>query len=255
METIYIQNVFMCKFNFIMTESEFNRAREELLENISELFLKYGLRSTSMDDNCSHLKISKKTLYQYFSNKDDLVEQIMMHRRNNYRTQKDIEELKQHNSVEIMLTIRDHIIRSFNSRMPANLFDLKKYHPDVYQRVNNKDQIFIQNLFNEVIDKGIRDGYFRSDINREIQVYLFVKQMSLIGEPEMISELKYPISTIVSTIVENIIRSFATPQGMHELEHLLYNKPHEKTTKPWKRTDLTFPGAMLFSWISGYKRV
>ena len=75
-------------------------------------------------------------------------------------------------------------------------------------------------------------GFFRSDINREIQVYLFVKQMSLIGEPEMISELKYPISTIVSTIVENIIRSFATPQGMHELEHLLYNKPHEKTTKP-----------------------
>lgn len=234
----------MCKFNFIMTESEFNRTREELLENISELFLKYGLRSTSMDDICSHLKISKKTLYQYFSNKDDLVEQIMMHRRNNYRTQKDIEELKQHNSVEIMLTIRDHIIRSFNSRMPANLFDLKKYHPDVYQRVNNKDQIFIQNLFNEVIDKGIRDGYFRSDINREIQVYLFVKQMSLIGEPEMISELKYPISTIVSTIVENIIRSFATPQGMHELEHLLYNKPHEKTTKPWKRTDLTFPGEL-----------
>lgn len=146
-----------------------------------------------MDDICSHLKISKKTLYQYFSNKDDLVEQIMMHRRNNYRTQKDIEELKQRNSVEIMLTIRDHIIRSFNSRMPANLFDLKKYHPDVYQRVNNKDQIFIQNLFNEVIDKGIRDGYFRSDINREIQVYLFVKQMSLIGEPEMISELKYPM--------------------------------------------------------------
>ena len=91
----------MCKFNFIMTESEFNRAREELLENISELFLKYGLRSTSMDDICSHLKISKKTLYQYFSNKDDLVEQIMMHRRNNYRTQKDIEELKQHNSVEL----------------------------------------------------------------------------------------------------------------------------------------------------------
>ena len=71
----------MCKFNFIMTESEFNRTREELLENISELFLKYGLRSTSMDDICSHLKISKKTLYQYFSNKDDLVEQIMMHRR------------------------------------------------------------------------------------------------------------------------------------------------------------------------------
>ena len=47
-----------------MTENEFYRTKEELLENISELFLKYGLRSTSMDDICSHLKISKKTLYQ-----------------------------------------------------------------------------------------------------------------------------------------------------------------------------------------------
>lgn len=45
--------------------------------------------------------------------------------------------------------------------------------------------------------------------------------MYLIGEPEMISELKYPVSMIVSTIVENIIRSFATPKGMYELEKLL----------------------------------
>ena len=64
-----------------------------------------------------------------------------------------------------------------------------------------------------MIDKGIRDGYFRSDINREIQVYLFVKQMSLIGEPEMISELKYPISTIVSTIVENLSAVSRLPKG------------------------------------------
>ena len=92
-----------------------------------------------MDDICSHLKISKKTLYQYFSNKDDLVEQIMMHRRNNYCTEGYRRTGNKYNSIEIMLMIDSYIIRSFNSRMPANLFDLKKYHPDVYQRVNNKD--------------------------------------------------------------------------------------------------------------------
>ena len=68
-----------------MTESEINRTKEELLENISELFLKYGLRSTSMDDICSHLKISKKTLYQHFSNKDDVVEQVLLYRRNSHQ--------------------------------------------------------------------------------------------------------------------------------------------------------------------------
>lgn len=207
-----------------MTENEINRTKEELLENISELFLKYGLRSTSMDDISSRLKISKKTLYQLFSNKDDLVEQVLLHRRENYRTQQHLTELRRHNAIEIMLSIRDHIIASLKSRMPANLFDLKKYHPDVYQRVNEKDQIFIHNLMNEVINKGIQDGYFRTNINREVQVYLFVKQMAFLGEPEMISEIKYPLDAVVSTIVENVIRSFATPKGMDELKKLL-NKP------------------------------
>lgn len=204
-----------------MTESESYRTKEELLENISDLFLKYGLRSTSMDDICSHLKISKKTLYQFFSNKDDVVEQVLLHRRDNNRTRKDIEKLKQHNSIQIMLSIRDHIIASLNSRMPANLFDLKKYHPDIYQRVNEKDQIFIHDLFIEVIDKGIEEGYFRADVNKEVQVYLFVKQMTFLGEPEMISDIKYPVNIIVTTIVENVIRSFATPKGIKELENLL----------------------------------
>lgn len=206
-----------------MTENEINRTKEELLENISELFLKYGLRSTSMDDICSHLKISKKTLYQFFSNKDDIVEQVMLHRRDNERAQKSIERLIQHNSVAIMLAIRDHIIEGFKSRMPANLFDLKKYHPEIYQRVNERDQKFIHHLFTDVINKGIREGYFRENINKDVQVYLFAKQMAFLSEPELLTDLKYPLETIVSTIVENIIRSFATQKGIIELEKMLNN--------------------------------
>ena len=214
-----------------MTESEFYRPKEELLENISELFLKYGLRSTSMDDICSHLKISKKTLYQLFSNKDDVVEQVLLHRRNSYRTQKHLTELWQHNAIQIMISIKDHIIASLNSRMPANLFDLKKYHPDIYQRVNQKDQIFIHNLLHEVINRGIEEGYFRADINKPVQVYLFVKQMAFLGEPEMISEIKYPLDIIVSTIVGNVIRSFATPKGIQEMEKLLNKQQKNSETE------------------------
>lgn len=212
-----------------MIENEISGNNEELLESISDLFLKYGLRSTSMEDICSHLKISKKTLYQVFCNKDDVVEQVMLHRRFNRRAQQDIEQLKKLNSIEIMLSMRDHIIASFNSRLPANQFDLKKYHPDVYQRINEQDQAFIHDLFHEMIDKGIRDGYFRKDINKDAQVYLFVKQMALLNEPENITDFKYPVEIIVSTIVENIIRSFITPLGMKELERLTLKHNNNQT--------------------------
>lgn len=203
--------------------------REELLENISELFLKYGLRSTSMDDICSHLKISKKTLYQYFTNKDDVAEQVSLHRRENHRAQKILEELKQHNAVEMMWLIKEHIVNDLSSRMPANLFDLKKYHPDVYKRINESEGKFIHSLLTELMERGINEEFFRKDIHIEVQVYLFVKQMSFLGEPEMISELKYPVEIIVSTIVENVIRSLITPKGARELEKLINNK--QKTKK------------------------
>ena len=206
-----------------MTGGESCASKEELLENISELFLKYGLRSPSMDDICSHLKISKKTLYQLFSNKDDVVEQVLLHQRNSNRNQRYLTELWQHNAIEIMVLIRDHIIAGLKSRRPANLFDLKKYHPDIYQRINQKDQMFIYNLLLEVMERGVCEGYFRADINRPVQVYLFVKQMIFLGEPEMISGIKYPLDVIVSTIVENMIRSFATPKGTDEMEKI-FNK-------------------------------
>lgn len=203
-----------------MTVNESKQLKEELLENISDLFLKYGLRSTSMEDICTHLKISKKTLYQLFSNKDDIVEQVMVYRRNNYHTQQQLKKLRQLDAIHMMLNIRDHIIENFNSRLPANLFDLKKYHPEVYKKANKIDQEAIQALFNEIINKGIQEGNFRSSINQEVQVYLFVKQMLILSEPELISEIKYPIATIVSTIVENTLRSFVTPQGQEILEEL-----------------------------------
>ncbi|MDY3034230.1 MAG: TetR/AcrR family transcriptional regulator [Odoribacter sp.] len=203
-----------------MTANESKQLKEELLENISDLFLKYGLRSTSMEDICTHLKISKKTLYQLFSNKDDIVEQVMVYRRNNYHTQQQLKKLRQLDAIHMMLNIRDHIIENFNSRLPANLFDLKKYHPEVYKKANKIDQESIQALFNEIINKGIQEGNFRSSINQEVQVYLFVKQMLILSEPELISEIKYPIATIVSTIVENTLRSFVTPQGQKILEEL-----------------------------------
>lgn len=203
-----------------MTENEIHHAKEELLENISDLFLKYGLRSTSMEDICSHLKISKKTLYQFFANKDDVVEQVMLHRRNNHRAQKDMEKMKSLDAVRMMLSIARHIIDDLKSRKPSNLFDLRKYHPEVYERVNERDHTFIHNLLNEIIDKGIRENLFRPDINREMQIYLFIKQMALLGEPEIITDMIYPMETVITTIVDNFIRSLATSKGIKELENI-----------------------------------
>ena len=67
--------------------------KEELVAAISGLFLTYGLRSTSMDDIAAHLKVSKKTLYQIFENKDDVVEQVVFYRFEKRREENAPDEL------------------------------------------------------------------------------------------------------------------------------------------------------------------
>ena len=195
-----------------MIEKENSQVKEDMIEDISDLFLKYGLRSTSMEDICTHLKISKKTLYQFFANKDDVVEQVMLQRRNNRRVKEDIENLLQQNALEALLLIRDHVISDYSSRLPANMFDIKKYHPEVYEKILQLDVEFSYTTLRKLLNNGIKSGYFRKDLHLDIQIYLFTKQMSFLGEPEMISSIQYPMNDIISTIMENFIRSISTPK-------------------------------------------
>lgn len=204
-------------------EKENSQVKEDLIEGISDLFLKYGLRSTSMEDICSHLKISKKTLYQFFANKDDVVEQVMLHRRNNQRVKEDIEKLLQKNALEALLLIRDHVVSDYSSRLPANMFDIKKYHPEVYERILELDTEFSYVTLRKLLNNGIKSGYFRKDLYLDVQIYLFTKQMSFLGEPEMISSIQYPMDIIISTIMDNFIRSISTPEGIKELEKRVKN--------------------------------
>ena len=108
------------------------KQKRELIAAISDLFLRFGLRSTSMDDIANHLKISKKTLYQQFANKDDVVEQVMLYRRDEKIKNTDVNQLAKKNPIVVMSEIRDFMVSDLGSRLPAKHFDLRKYHPAVY---------------------------------------------------------------------------------------------------------------------------
>lgn len=200
--------------------NENNQYKEKLLESISELFLTYGLRSTSMDDICTHLKISKKTLYQIFENKDDVVVQVMRYRGEARLRETNMQELMQMNPVHVLYGIKKHIINDLSSRLPANFFDMKKYHPEVDKKISAEDCRFVTGLLTAILSNGMEEGYFQKDLNMEVQIHLFSKQMSILSEPESISTRKYSIPVVISTIVDNFIRAISTGKGIIEFERL-----------------------------------
>ena len=189
------------------------KQKRELIAAISDLFLRFGLRSTSMDDIANHLKISKKTLYQQFANKDDVVEQVMLYRRDEKIKNTDVNQLAKKNPIVVMSEIRDFMVSDLGSRLPANQFDIRKYHPAVYERVAKQEEESTKKFLVALLDNGIKQELFRKDIDKELQLYL-------LKDPEITSKLEYPISVIISTIFINFIYAISTEKGLKEFERL-----------------------------------
>ncbi|MCM1168948.1 MAG: TetR/AcrR family transcriptional regulator [Bacteroides sp.] len=209
------------------------RPDPQMLEQISDLFLKYGLRSTSMDDICRHLNISKKTLYQYFENKEQLVEAVFMMRHQDFDFEHIRQKIRPVPAIQILFGTVDHFLQSQQSLLPANMFDLKKYHPVVFEKLARHIEIFIWKFYTLVFKKGQDEGIFRTDIDRDIQIWLFGEQFGILRDPEKRDSFKFPLKDIVYTVTENFIRSVATEKGIGDLEKFkktpAFHKKNERT--------------------------
>ena len=202
-----------------LIESDINK--EEILENISEIFIRYGIRSSSMDDIARYLKMSKKTLYSMFENKNDVVDQVIQHR-------KSVKDLYFDNLNTATIEPISYMYRQFNDAIEKfttlaasnNIYDIKKYYPELYrkhfQEVSQKSIQALHSFF----EKGISDGVFRKEINKELQGYLFSMQFLSLADFE-INHSGHDVKEVVTTIMENFIRSIATPKGIVQLEELV----------------------------------
>lgn len=187
---------------------------------ISGLFLTYGLRSTSMDDIAAHLKVSKKTLYQIFENKDDVVEQVVFYRFEKRREENAPDELLRMSPVQFLYNIKRHILADLNTQLPANYFDVKKYHPEVYGKILREESKFMETIMAAVLNRGVAEGFLRSDTDMKLQTYLLTKQFSFFKEQELANVMEYPKADMVSVIIDNFILALATEKGRDEFEKI-----------------------------------
>lgn len=141
---------------------------KNLVEKVSELYMRYGIKSVTMDDVARHLGISKKTLYLYVKDKKELVElSVNHHLEKNIEAEKNLRDKKLSAIDELLEVYRfaGEMIKDVN---PSYQYDLQKYYPYLCDRFN---QFKRENLF-EIIKgnliRGISEGVYRKEINVEI---------------------------------------------------------------------------------------
>lgn len=191
---------------------------EEVLQTILRqaltLFSQYGLRNVSMDDIAKQLGMSKKTIYQYVEDKDDLVQKSFSLELSTAREKVENIIENHDNALEAVIQITMMSIKKFKEINPVAIFELQKYFPQVWVLMaKHKEECTFPNV-EKVLQKGIEQGYFRKEMNASIVSRLHSETIRIILDPNNFPPEHYNLSETHLEAQDLFIRSIVTQQGL-----------------------------------------
>lgn len=197
--------------------------KENILEASYMLFHRYGIRSVSMDDIARELTISKKTIYQYFKDKDDLVSTVTTKHMDMERREMEEIEKSSLDAIDELAKISLCFRKNLKDINPSLLFDLKKYHRkawDIWMGFKNE---FIKNNIVGNLNKGIKDGFFRKEIDVEALAIFRVEQIQMTFDDNIYPKDKFELTGLQMQLFEHFVYGILTDKGRN-----LYKEYQEK---------------------------
>ena len=191
---------------------------EKILYKAFELFKRFGIRSVTMDEIAGQCGVSKKTVYHFFEDKDTLVESIMNDFINKSQNNCNKQQLQSDNAIEEIFLSMDMIQQMIEGVNPALLNDLRKYHNAAYAKLEKHKEDFIHGFVKKNIERGIEEGYYRSDIKMDIITPFYLHSLSLPIEYDIFPKSKYTIADLDAEITLFLLYGLANANGFKLIE-------------------------------------
>ncbi|NUM31140.1 MAG: TetR/AcrR family transcriptional regulator [Bacteroidetes bacterium] len=186
---------------------------EKIIEGCEKLFRRYGIKSLSMDDIARELGMSKKTIYQYVTDKNDLVKKTFSSVLSCNEEKCNLLDKVAKNPVEEMLILTREVSQQMKGINSSVFYDMQKYHPEAWQMFNDFINSFVYNRVKINLQNGIEQGFYRTDINTEILSRIYITMMNLITDHERFGEQEYDFSTIYNEIIKYHFNAICTDKG------------------------------------------
>ena len=192
-----------------------------ILKKASELFIKYGFKNVTMDEIANDLGISKKTIYVYYENKSELVEAVIKYLFNEIKI--IIEEIKNQNlnPIEESFKTFSTVSQLLQDEKISIEFQLKKYFPDVYERINCEKSEILQNTITDNLTRGINEGVYRISIDVDFISRYFLTTISSFKNYDYFEMDEVDLISGMKLILELYFRSIVTEKGLIYLEKII----------------------------------
>ncbi len=187
---------------------------EHILSESLRLFRKNGIRSVTMDDIAKELGMSKKTIYQHFANKTDLVEKVLNHMLSKESTVCISDEEKKMNAIDVLLAVSRNVSKQMKDLNPINAFELQKYYPTIFREfvIRKRDHVFEQVKQN--FAQGISEGIYRNDLDIDLVARLYIQKLVDVHNPEFLESVNFGFEKVFQVMFDNHIRGIANAEGL-----------------------------------------
>lgn len=195
--------------------------KEDIVKRALNDFMQYGFKTFTMDDLANKMGMSKKTLYEYFPSKQDLVDACLDYALEMSCTNVTTFVQGEASVIENVYRNQKKVQEVFNINSDRPIWELQKYYPKTYERMKSEfaktDALFIDKL----LEKGWQEGLFRKDINVNFCKVFYTSVQRLRSITHTFPEREFPFWETIYTILEYFFRILVNEKGLKELERVL----------------------------------
>ena len=195
--------------------------KEKLISASKDLFLRYGIKSVSMDDIARHLGVSKKTIYQHVLNKKNLVQEVF---RQHIQIEKEATlRIVNHSkdAIDEFIQIGAFTLAFIKIMKPTLTYDLKKYHKDTWNIMEDEHFQFIKETVINNLNRGTKEKLYRASLNTDIVTMIYMHNMKYIINNPIEVQQDFDLATVYKEIISQHIYSVINKDAYDILEQYL----------------------------------
>jgi TetR/AcrR family transcriptional regulator, cholesterol catabolism regulator len=202
--------------------------KERILVKATELYMRYGIKSVSLDDIAVQSGVSKKTIYQFYADKDELIDAVFLAEIHHSEACCDRDRAAAVNAIEEVFLAMEMVEEMFRNMNPSLLYDIQKYHPRAYQHFEKHKNEYLQMVIRENLLRGIAEGLYREDFNADIITRFRLESMMLPFNPEFRTKGKYNLADMEIELTLHFLFGIVSPKGYKLI--LKYQQDRNKKT-------------------------
>lgn len=192
--------------------------KSKVLATATEMFLNFGFKSVTMDDIAQKMCISKKTIYSHYCNKRKLVEEATFGIFDAVCSGIDDINNARFNPIEELYQIKKLMLESLNDEKSSPIFQLEKYYPKIHKTLMERKFEVMQSCVSENLQRGIDEGYFRTNIDVSLITRVYFKGVTGLKDPVIFPVETYEAGYVLENYLDYHVRGIATEKGLQTLE-------------------------------------